>query len=250
MLKMSANRIDGRNFDQLRPLQLVCGVNPYAEGSAEICCGRTKVLISVSVEKEIPKWMDAGRGGWITAEYGMLPRATHTRNKREASIGRQGGRTMECQRLIGRVLRQAAKLNLLSGLTFNVDCDVIVADGGTRTAAITGAWVALYQAVHWARRNQLVTEEAFQMHPVAAVSVGRVGGRNMLDLCYEEDSKADFDLNLAVNAEGEFIEVQGTAERACLRESDLLELFSLGKKGIAEIIAVQKSAVAGLGSPL
>lgn len=238
-------RADGRKFDELREIRITPSVNPYAEGSALIACGSTEVLITASVEQEVPRWMkDEGRG-WITAEYGMLPRATHTRNKREASSGKQGGRTMEIQRLIGRALRAAVDLSSIPGITIRLDCDVMVADGGTRTASISGAWVALAQALLTCEREGILSA-APKIQQIAAISVGSLEGKDLLDLCYEEDSQADFDLNLVSNESGELIEIQGTAERSGLSLSRITALSSLGLEGINRILELQKNTRAAL----
>lgn len=238
-------RSDGRAKTEMRSVVIVPGVNPYAEGSAEVRFGNTTVLITASVEREIPKWMDAPTRGWITAEYGMLPRSTHTRNRREASAGKQGGRTLEIQRLIGRALRQAVPLTQIPGITISLDCDVLVADGGTRTAAITGGWVALYQAIRWAQAQGLV-DPAVEVAPVAAVSVGRFNGQSIVDLAYEEDSKAEFDLNLVFNGGQELIEIQGTAEGAPMAVASLNELLELGTRAATTLFEEQRRAVATL----
>jgi len=239
---MSENRIDGRAQWELRPLVITTGVSPYAEGSVQIECGRTKVLVCASLETEVPSWMKEGTGGWITAEYGMLPRATHTRNKRESAQGKQSGRTLEIQRLIGRALRAAIDLKRLPALTVRVDCDVICADGGTRTAAITGAWVALAQSIQWAKAKSLVPPE-FELKQVAAVSLGVVKGIPMIDLCYEEDSKADFDMNVVLDSRGRLIEVQGTAEKDAISSETLSRLLVQAENGIQRIMEIQRESV-------
>lgn len=219
------------------------GVSPYAEGSVEVSFGNTKVLVTASVEQETPRWMVPGSGGWITAEYGMLPRSTHTRCRREAASGKQEGRTLEIQRLIGRALRAAVDLKKMDGITIRFDCDVIVADGGTRTAAISGAWVALAQAISWLQaRGQAVDLELKQ---IAAVSVGVVGGTEVVDLCYDEDSTADFDLNLVFTDNGELIEIQGTAERMSIPLASLQRLLGAGLTSCKEIMEIQRAAAAG-----
>ena len=222
-------------------------MSQYAEGSAEVAFGRTRVLVTVSVEKELPAWIKPRDGeppssGWITAEYGMLPRSTHTRNRREATSGKQGGRTLEIQRLIGRSARAALDLKLIRGVTFKIDCDVISADGGTRTASITGAWVAVAQALNWAKKNG-IAEPSAALNQVAAVSVGSVGGKKLLDLCYDEDSQADFDLNLVFNRDKQLIEIQGTAESQPIGITDLNELVELGWSGIERLFVLQSEAV-------
>ena len=243
-MSINSKRLDGRKPSDLRKISITPSVSPYAEGSSEISFGSTKLLICASVERKVPPWMEEGSGGWITAEYGMLPRSTHTRSKREASAGRQSGRTLEIQRLIGRALRAAVDLRALEGITIRLDCDVLVADGGTRTAAISGAWVALYQALEWAKSSGLAADA--KLRQVAAVSAGIVDGCPLLDLCYEEDSSADFDMNLVGNIEGDLIEVQGTAEKSSISPGQFQEVMDLATKGIAEIMAVQREAVSGL----
>lgn len=235
-------RVDGRQANEIRLVTIVPGVNPYAEGSAEVSFGQTKVLITVSIEKEVPPWMKPGQGGWITAEYGMLPRATHSRSRREASAGKQSGRTLEIQRIIGRALRQGVSLKDLEGLTFKIDCDVICADGGTRTAAITGAWVALSEAIRKAAKEKLVRAD-LSLQQVAAVSVGRVAGSNIVDLCYAEDSSAEFDLNLVFDQQLRLIEIQGTAEREPLTGGDLSQLIALGEAACRQLFENQRRSL-------
>lgn len=241
----SFKRNDGRAFDALRDVRIVAGVNQYAEGSAAVSFGNTKLLISASVETEKPKWMKDEKGGWVTAEYGMLPRSTHTRMNRESISGKPSGRTQEIQRLIGRSLRAGVDLTAIEGITIRIDCDVITADGGTRTAAISGGWVALFQSLVWLeKKGMLNSRKALEIvHPVAGVSVGVVKNELLLDLCYEEDSKAGFDLNLVFNDQREIIEIQGTAENQSVSKADLDKLLSLGEKGVKEIFEQQKSAV-------
>ncbi len=241
-MSSATSRPDGRKSDELRPLTITAGVNPYAEGSARVECGRTQLLITASVEKEIPKWMTPEKGGWITAEYGMLPRSTHTRNKREAAQGKQSGRTLEIQRLIGRALRVAIDLKSLTGLTIRLDCDVLSADGGTRTAAISGGWVALYQAIRWAKSEGLVPPE-YSVKQVAAISVGVFGGQPLVDLCYEEDSAADFDMNLVFDDSLRLVEIQGTAEKDSVSTDMLSKLLLLGESSARRIMKIQRSVV-------
>lgn len=236
-------RIDGRKNDSLRQLVIKKNWNPYAEGSVEISYGNTKVLVTVTCEKETPKWKSKeDLSGWITAEYGMLPRATHTRNRREATLAQQGGRTSEIQRLIGRSLRAAIEMSEIPGLTFKIDCDVIIADGGTRTASISGAWVALSLAVQKAYDTGLISKMP-KIEQVAAVSVGSLAGQNLLDLCYEEDSKADFDLNLVFKSKGDLVEIQGTAENKTISIEDLNKLVGLGWQGVSTIMQAQREAL-------
>ena len=235
-----ASRSDGRAVDELRSITLATGVNPYAEGSCEVSFGNTRVLCTATVEQETPKWMEKGKEtGWITAEYGMLPRSTHQRQKREAASGKQGGRTQEIQRLIGRALRQAVDLKSISGLTIRLDCDVICADGGTRTASISGAWVALLQALENSVKKGILKEMP-QLNHVAAVSAGRVNGNFCLDLNYEEDSSADFDLNVVCTGEGKIIEIQGTGEKGVIERAELDALIELAWGGISQIVEMQK----------
>lgn len=200
--------------------------------------GNTKVLVTATIEREIPSWMREEKSGWITAEYAMLPRSTHTRNRRESASGKQSGRTLEVQRLIGRASRAAIDLSKVEGLTLRLDCDVIVADGGTRTAAITGAWVALAQAIKWAKNSYLINQNT-ELKQVAAISAGYVRGELMLDLCYEEDSKADFDLNVVINNERKIIEIQGSAERQALSGKQFSELIELTMPALEQIMKIQ-----------
>ncbi len=243
-------RLDGRRPDQLRPVRIVPGYLPNAEGSALIEQGGTVVLCAVSVEDRLPAFLRdrGGGGGWVTAEYGMLPRSTNTRMVREATVGRVGGRTHEIQRLIGRALRAVTRLDVLGERTFTVDCDVIRADGGTRCAAITGAYVALRQACE----NMLARRTLSTMplrDALAAVSVGVVGGVALLDLTYEEDSRAEADFNVALTASGEFVEVQGSAESAPFPRARLDEVLRLAGKGIEELLSAQTEALAALSLP-
>ena len=234
-------RIDGRANGALRHVSISLGVQRYAEGSALISAGDTRVLCAASVEDDVPRFLrDSGRG-WVTAEYAMLPRSTHTRRRREHP---PRGRTQEIQRLIGRSLRAAVDMETLGERTITVDCDVIQADGGTRTAAITGAYVALRQAL----AAMGAPPESVRC-AVAAVSVGIVGGEAMLDLCYEEDSRADVDFNVVMTDAGEFVEAQGTAERGAFSRRQLDELLALADKGIRELLEIQRAAVESVESP-
>lgn len=235
-------RPDGRSPEQHRPFSITPAVSPYAEGSAEVRAGNTVVLVTCSIEQEVPPWMKPGSGGWMTAEYGMLPRSTHTRNKREAASGKQSGRTLEIQRLIGRALRAAVSLQSLPPVTLRFDCDVLCADGGTRTAAISGAWVALAQAGDWMHRQGIVSTP-IPLTQVAALSAGFVQGRPCVDLAYDEDSRADFDLNLVVDDEQRIIEIQGTAERAPYPFAQIQALIELTIPAIRSIMTVQRDAV-------
>ena len=233
-----------RTDDQLRPVTIETGVNRYAEGSCLITFGHTKVLVTASVEESIPGWMRGKGEGWVTAEYGMLPRSTHTRSDREAARGKQGGRTLEIQRLIGRALRACVDRNALGERTITLDCDVLQADGGTRTAAITGAYVALVDAVNWLKKKNEIKRDPIH-GAIAAVSVGIYRGVPVLDLDYPEDSDCDTDMNLVMNDGGGFIELQGTAEGHAFRRDELNALLALGEKGIGELFAAQRAALAG-----
>jgi ribonuclease PH len=235
-------RSQNRGPRELRPIRITPGFVKHAEGSALAEFGDTKVICTVSVEDKVPPHVAGSGKGWLTAEYGMLPRSTHTRNAREAAKGKQGGRTMEIQRLIGRSLRAAFELGAIGQRTLAIDCDVLQADGGTRTAAITGAWVALAIAL-----RKLQGQKAFSrdpaLRPVAAVSVGIVGGETLLDLDYGEDSSAGVDMNLVATVGGELIEVQGTGEGHTFSREKLDGLLTLGLEGIAKLIELQRAAV-------
>jgi ribonuclease PH len=231
-----------RQPDELRPITLDRGVVKYAEGSCFVKFGDTHVLVTATLEERLPPWLKGQARGWITAEYGMLPRATLERTRREASAGRQGGRTLEIQRLIGRSLRAVVGLEALGERQITVDCDVIQADGGTRTAAITGAWVALHDCIAWMRAREMLRGEAIRDH-VAAVSCGMWSGTPVLDLDYAEDSAADTDANFVMTGAGALVEVQGTAEKTPFSEQDLLALLALARKGVAKLVDLQKLAV-------
>lgn len=232
-----------RSADELRAINLVRGYTEHAEGSVLVTFGKTQVICTASVESSVPKFMRGEGRGWITAEYGMLPRATHTRNQREAVRGKQGGRTLEIGRLIGRALRAAVDLEALGERTLTLDCDVIQADGGTRTAAITGAYVALVDALtHLQERDSLTVWPI--IHQIAAVSVGIVKGVPVLDLDYAEDSQAETDMNLVMTATGGFIEVQGTAEGEPFPASQLNAMLALADKGIKQLCVIQNQALA------
>ena len=231
-------RKDNRSNDEMRPLEIEVGVNKHAEGSALVKFGDTHVICTASIENHVPRWMRGSNEGWITAEYGMLPRSTHERMSREAARGKQSGRTMEIQRLIGRSLRQAVDLKYLKDKTINVDCDVIQADGGTRTASISGACVALFEAIKNSHDDQRAIKEY-----VAAVSIGLKDGRPLLDLDYEEDSSADTDLNVVMTESGGIIEIQGTAEKYPFAKSQLDEMIESASNGIADIVNFQKSCL-------
>jgi len=232
-------RTDGRMPDQLRPIQITPNFITSAEGSVLIEVGRTRVICTASVEEVVPPFMRNSGKGWITSEYSMIPRATSTRTLREASTGKRSGRTLEIQRLIGRSLRTAIDLNHLGERTIWMDCDVIEADGGTRTASITGAYIALSLAVKGLQKSGKLAASPMRSQ-VAAVSVGIVGGVPMLDLNYGEDSTADVDFNIVMTDAGEFIEIQGTAERNPFGDSALAELIGLGRKGILALVEYQR----------
>ncbi|MEK9720410.1 MAG: ribonuclease PH [Quisquiliibacterium sp.] len=235
-------RPDGRSFDSLRPVRLTRGFTRYAEGSVLVEFGETRVLCTASIEDRVPGFLKGKGQGWLTAEYGMLPRATHTRSDREAARGRQSGRTQEIQRLIGRSLRAVFDLKKLGERTIQIDCDVLQADGGTRTAAITGAWVAVQDAV-----EGLLQAGAIQVSPiqdaVAAISVGIYRGQAVLDLNYAEDSDCETDMNVVMTGSGGFVEIQGTAEGEPFSREQVDDLLGLARKGIAELIAAQRAAL-------
>ena len=235
-------RHDGRAPNQLRSFKVERGFTRYAEGSVLICFGETRVLCNASVEEKVPPFLRGEGRGWVTAEYSMLPRATHTRSVREAARGKLGGRTMEIQRLIGRALRAVVDFELLGERTIVVDCDVLQADGGTRTAAITGSWIALADAV-----DKLLADKLLHKSPlkdsVAAISCGIVAGQAVLDLDYVEDSGADADSNFVMTGTGGIVEVQGTAETVPFSQEAFDQLMVLAKKGIGELVALQKLTV-------
>ena len=235
------NRANRRAADQMRPVCFDRGFTRHAEGSVLIAFGDTRVLCTASVDSTVPPFLRGCGRGWVTAEYGMLPRSTHTRMPREATRGRQSGRTLEIQRLIGRALRQAVDLDALGERTITIDCDVLQADGGTRTASITGGWVALADAL-----DRLVSAGALSATPliaqVAAVSTGIVDGQVLLDLDYSEDSRADTDMNVVMDNEGRFIEVQGTAEAAPFTEDELRQLTAVAANGISQLTDLQNTA--------
>lgn len=236
-------RPSGRSADEIRPVTFETEFTRHAEGSVLASFGDTRVLCTASVEERVPPFLRGAGKGWVTAEYGMLPRSTHTRSAREAARGKQSGRTQEIQRLIGRSLRAAVDLTALGERTITLDCDVLQADGGTRTAAISGSYVALAIAA-----RALVEKQALKRNPihgqVAAISAGIFAGEPVLDLDYAEDSQAETDLNLVMNDAGHFIELQGTAEGHALRHDELNRLLELGAKGIADLIVLQRDALA------
>ena len=236
------NRPSGRQPDELRRIEIVRNFTCHAEGAVLISCGGTRVLCTASVEDRVPPWLRGKGQGWVTAEYGMLPRATGTRNMREATRGKQGGRTLEIQRLIGRSLRAVIDLDALGERTITLDCDVLQADGGTRTAAITGAWVALVDAVRSIRKAGKLKKNPLHGQ-VAAVSVGMLGPGAVLDLDYREDSAADTDLNVVMNDGGGMIEVQGTAEGHAFHRSELDQMLDLAQHGIQQLMQAQNAAL-------
>ena len=237
-------RTDGRKPDEKRPVTITTGYLPWAEGSAMIDMGGTQVLCAVTIENRLPAFLRGTGSGWVTAEYGMLPRSTMERTDREAARGRQSGRTQEIQRLVGRSLRAVTNLDILGDRTFTIDCDVLKADGGTRTASITGAYVALHQAM-----QTLVDAGTYAAIPmstaVAATSAGTVEGGALLDLCYEEDAAAGVDFNFVMTGDGRFVEVQGTAEDQPFSREEMEELFGLADKGIKELLEAQQQALGG-----
>ncbi len=236
-------RPSGRKPDQLRDVKITTNFTIHAEGSVLIACGDTQVLCTASVENRVPRFLKDKKQGWVTAEYGMLPRSTHSRMGREAARGKQSGRTQEIQRLIGRSLRAAVNLNALDGYTITIDCDVLQADGGTRTASITGSFIALSLAV-----EKLIADKKIKKNPIhgqiAAVSVGIYNGVPVLDLDYPEDSEAETDMNVIMNEAGAFIEVQGTAEGHAFRREELDDMLNLAASGISELMQKQRDALA------
>ena len=236
------NRPSNRQADELRPITITRNYTKHAEGSVLIECGDTKVLCTASVGEHVPPWLKGQGRGWVTAEYGMLPRSTTERMRREAASGKQGGRTMEIQRLIGRSLRAAIDLEALGERVITLDCDVIQADGGTRTSSISGAWVALSDAIQ-GLLDAGTLETSPLLSPVASISVGIYQGVPILDLDYAEDSSADTDMNIVMNAEGHFIEIQGTAEAAPFSDEEMSAMLKLAHKGIREINEIQQRAI-------
>jgi len=235
-------RTGGRTADQLRPVRITRGFTIHAEGSVLIEFGQTRVLCTASVEEKVPPHKRGSGEGWVTAEYGMLPRATNTRGDREAARGKQSGRTQEIQRLIGRSLRAVVDTALLGPRSIQIDCDVLQADGGTRTASITGAFVALHDAVTWLQKKNLLAKNPLRDF-VAAVSVGIHGGAPVLDLDYAEDSASGTDMNVVMTGSGKFVEVQGTAEGEAFSRRELDALLDLAGRGIAELVGLQKKAL-------
>jgi len=239
---MTFSRPSGRTADQLRPVRIERAFTRHAEGSVLVSFGDTRVLCTASVENKVPPFLRGKGEGWVTAEYGMLPRSTHTRSDREAARGKQGGRTLEIQRLIGRSLRACIDRSALGERTITLDCDVLQADGGTRTAAITGAYVALADAMNWLQRRGEIKRVPL-VGAVAAVSVGVYRGVPVLDLDYAEDSDCDTDMNVVMNDGGGFIELQGTAEGHAFRRDELDALLLLAEKGVGELFAAQREAL-------
>jgi len=235
-------RVDGRAWDELRPVKITPGFQSFAEGSALIELGKTQVLCSVSVEERVPAFLRGGGSGWLTAEYSMLPRSTTTRTPRDSSLGRIAGRSQEIQRLIGRSLRAITDLSSLGERTLIIDCDVIQADGGTRTAAITGSYVALHQALQTLANMGVISSIPLKS-AVAATSVGIVHSYMMLDLCYDEDFNAAVDFNVVMTSEGKFVEIQGTAEAAPFSKETTDSMLSLAEKGIKELFQAQQAAL-------
>jgi ribonuclease PH len=231
-----------RQPDELRAVSLERGVVKYAEGSCFVKFGDTHVLVTATLEERLPPWLKGQARGWITAEYGMLPRATLERTRREASAGKQNGRTVEIQRLIGRSLRTIVDLPSLGERQITVDCDVIQADGGTRTASITGAWVALHDCIRWMRTREMIKSDPLRDH-VAAISCGIFGAVPVLDLDYAEDSDADTDANFVMTGAGRIVEVQGTAEKTPFTEEEFLSLLAPARKGVTKLVDLQKMAV-------
>ena len=235
-------RSDGRLQSQLRPISFQRQYTKYAEGSVLVCCGETKVLCNASVEERVPPFMRGQGRGWVTAEYSMLPRATHTRSMREAAKGKISGRTQEIQRLIGRSLRAVTNLKAMGEITVQIDCDVLQADGGTRTASITGAYIALYDALN-GLVNRGVLKEIPLKDSVAAISVGIVAGQPLLDLNYVEDSNADVDMNFVITGSGKFVEVQGTAEEEPFSLEELDQLRNLALDGCVQLTDLQRQSL-------
>jgi ribonuclease PH len=242
-------RVDGRQNDQLRPIKITTNYIKHAEGSVYIEVGETKVICTASIEERVPPFMKGQGKGWVTAEYSMLPRATQVRNQREATKGKLGGRTMEIQRLIGRALRSVIKPEQLGERTITLDCDVIQADGGTRTTSITGAFVAMAMAINKLHETKMISKFPITDF-LASVSVGVVQEQTMLDLCYIEDSKAKVDMNVVMTGKGKFVEVQGTGEESPFTREELNGLLLSAEAGIREMIAIQKQALGAISDKI
>ena len=238
-------RIDGRRRDQIRPVKVTRNFTKHAEGSVLIEMGDTKVICTASIEEKVPPFLKGKGTGWVTAEYAMLPRATHDRSPRESVKGKQGGRTLEIQRLVGRALRAVIDTGRLGERTIWIDCDVIQADGGTRTASITGSFIALADAVAVLKKKDLIKVNPLTDY-LAAISIGKVGGQVMVDLAYEEDSHAEVDLNLVMTGAGQYVEVQGTAEKTPFNKKDMDDFLDLGWGAIRELVDLQKSLIGAL----
>jgi ribonuclease PH len=241
-LEIFVKRIDGRSYDELRPVEIIKGYQGFAEGSVLIKVGKTHVLCAVSVEERVPPFLKGSGTGWITAEYAMLPRATVTRTQRDSTHGHVGGRNQEIQRLIGRSLRAVADMKILGERTLLIDCDVLQADGGTRTASITGSYIALQLAVDKLIKMGILSKSPLKT-AVAATSVGIVANNLMLDLCYDEDSQAGVDFNIVMTGKGDFVELQGTAEGKPFSKQTVDEILALGEKGIRELFKAQEDAL-------
>jgi ribonuclease PH len=236
-------RPSGRNPDQMRAVSFTRGFTKHAEGSCLVKFGETHVLVTASLDEKVPPWLKGQGKGWVTAEYGMLPRATHERTRREAAAGKQSGRTQEIQRLIGRSMRAVVDLKLLGEKQITLDCDVLQADGGTRTAAITGSWIALHDCLKWMEARSMFSKWPLKDH-VAAISCGITTGKAVLDLDYMEDSSAETDANFVITGSGGIVEVQGTAEGEPFSQDMLMQLLSLAQKGVGELVTMQKQAIA------
>ena len=239
----ASTRPDGRAPDQMRPVSLTPGFSRHAEGSCLVKFGDTHVLVTASLQEKAPPFLKGSGKGWVTAEYGMLPSSTHERMRREAAAGKQSGRTQEIQRLVGRSLRAVCDLSALGERQIVIDCDVLQADGGTRTAAVTGGFVALWQCADFMKKTGMVAAPIIKNH-VAAISCGIVRGRPVLDLNYDEDSTAETDANFVLTGTGGLVEIQGTAEGAPFSEEEFLALLKLARKGVGELITLQKAALA------
>ena len=242
---MHLHRVDGRRKDEVRPVTITRNFIKHAEGSVLMEMGGTKVICTASIEEKVPPFLRDKKVGWVTAEYAMLPRATHERTPREAVKGKQGGRTLEIQRLVGRALRAVTDMTGMGERTIWIDCDVIQADGGTRTAAITGSFIALADALTALKKKELIKKRPLTDY-LAAISVGRVGGEVLVDLAYEEDSRAEVDMNLVMTGRERFVEVQGTAERQAFAKKDLDEFLNLDWKAIKGLVELQKELIGDL----